>query len=381
MEDEHSSAELATLTEQHPFIWLLATFNLLLCALVVLRILRVHRKLTTAPASHAVSKDERALERLRQLWAEARLAFAPDIEADPYLSPPPEKLDALLRRYLKAEAGDADAAARRLRATAEWRRVYKCVDLHQPNMARRLFMHGTNPGATMYFGDYGLRDRTGEPVLVGRNLHCGRRKPSDLMVPCTHLRAALLVVERVACECERGASYILDVSDPTTCADMAGVLAGTRYWDADGAVDEHASIAEGRAPSPSVGPHAAHHYELKPGMPTLKEALGLMTAHYPELLFRVYFYRPAPIFQFTFAIFSRWLPASTRAKLVLVRQGDEHRHFLSAAAPGGGLDAAALPIELGGRGPSLGGDDFLARAVARYDAVAAAQRGRKRYRR
>lgn len=263
----------------------------------------------------------------------------------------------------------------------------------------------------MYFGDFGLRDRAGEPVLVGRNLQCGTRKPSDLMVPCTHLRAALLgavapapptrahhlcpiltsasrsasppafaVVERVACECERGASYILDVGDPATCSDMASVLAGKRYWDADGAIDDHASIAEGRAPSPSVGPHAAHHYDLKPGLPTLKEALGLMTAHYPELLFRVYFYRPAPLFQFTYAIFSRWLPASTRAKLVMVRQGDEHRHFLGATAPGGGLDAAVVPIELGGRGPSLGGDDFLARAVARYDASAAASNAARRKR-
>ena len=95
-----------------------------------------------------------------------------------------------------------------------------------------------------------------------------------------------------------------------------------------------------------------------------------MTAHYPALLHRVYFYRPNPLFQLTFAVFKMWLPTSTRNKLVMVRAGEEHRHFLSKAEPGGGCDPASTPHELGGTGPSLGGDAFLAKAVERYDRVA-----------
>ena len=56
----------------------------------------------------------------------------------------------------------------------------------------------------------------------------------------------------------------------------------------------------------------------------------------------------------------------------MVRAGEEHRYFLSADAPGGGCDAACTPCELGGRGPSLGGDAFLAHAVERYDRTALA---------
>ena len=97
------------------------------------------------------------------------------------------------------------------------------------------------------------------------------------------------------------------------------------------------------------------HLTLQPNMLTLKEALRLMTSYYPELLHRVYFYRPNLAFQLVFAVFSMWLPASTRAKLVMVRAGEERRHFFSKDAPGGGCDPASTPRELGGTGPSLGG--------------------------
>ena len=77
-------------------------------------------------------------------------------------------------------------------------------------------------------------------------LQVGALKPADAIVPCTHIRAAMLVIDRCACECDEGGSYILDVGPAAECADMAAVVAGERYWDADGAIDEHAAVAEVR---------------------------------------------------------------------------------------------------------------------------------------
>ena len=356
----------------------LTTWLVLVNALLLLRVFLQLRRLELAVTANAMvlrtACKQDGLGQLRSLWQEARTAFMPEIDADVYLSPPPGRLDMLLGHYLAAEKGDAEKAVSRLVATAEWRQEYRCADLHQPGMARQLFMHGSNAGAAMYFCDYGLRDRSGDPVLVGRNLQVGALKPSDRMVPCTHIRAAILVVERVACECRSGASYILDVGPPDQ-PDMAPVLAGRRYWNADGAVDAFGSIGTGRAPSPSVGPHPASHLQLQPGLPTLKEAFRIMTTHYPALLHRVYFYRPGTVFYLAYTIFSMWLPPSTRAKLVMVRRGEEHHHFLNEGAPGGGLDAACVPQELGGLGPSLGGDAFLAAAVKRYDSTSASAQG------
>lgn len=355
--------------ESTSFLSCIGLFNALVLLGVLRRLRHILAVTADSKALNTASKQDTGLGQLRSLWLEARTAFMPEIDADPYMSPPAGRLDTLLSHYLAAEKGDAEKAAGRLVATAVWRQEYRCIDLHQPGIARRLFMHGSNAGAAMYFGDYGLRDRSGEPVLVGRNLQVGALKPADRMVPCTHLRAAMLVVERVACECRHGASYILDLGPPTR-PDMAAVLAGRgRYWDADGAVDGSSSIGSGRAPSPSVGPHLAAHLQLHPGLPTLKEALRIITAHYPALLHRIYFYRPDAMFHVAYAIFSLWLPSATRAKLVMVRQGEEHRHFFSEEAPGGGLDAACAPPELGGFGPSLGGDAFLAAAVKRYDST------------
>ena len=361
--------------------WALGAVNLCLLFCVILRLRRLDRELQARVAAReeeaAATKRGHSLLELRSLWLEARRAFLPEIDADPLLTPPRDDgLDALLGRYFKAENGNVREALRRLKETAEWRRDYRCVDFHQPGMARRLFMHASNPGAAMYFADCGLRDRSGDPVLVGRNLKLDGQKDADRIVPATHIRAALLVIERVSCECRDKASYILDVGPPDL-PDMAPVLAGQRYWDADGTVDAYASIGSGVAPSPSVGPHMPAHLTLQPNMPTLKEALRLMTSYYPELLHRVYFYRPNLAFQLVFAVFSMWLPASTRAKLVMVRAGEERRHFFSKDAPGGGCDPASTPRELGGTGPSLGGDKFLARAVDRYDRLAGEVRARR----
>lgn len=135
---------------------------------------------------------------------------------------------------------------------------------------------------------------------------------------------------------------------------------GYRFWDAlDG---------EGSEECPAeVGPHLPGHPELK-GLAVLKEALRLLERHYPETLQRVYFYRPSTAFRVVFAIFRLWVPSSTRERFVLVREGQEERHFFSPVAAGGcGLDQAMAPPEIGGLGEGLDGDRFLLRACEMYD--------------
>eukprot|EP00930_Biecheleria_cincta_P046960 TRINITY_DN32483_c0_g1_i1.p1 TRINITY_DN32483_c0_g1~~TRINITY_DN32483_c0_g1_i1.p1 ORF type:complete len:423 (-),score=53.52 TRINITY_DN32483_c0_g1_i1:360-1628(-) len=309
------------------------------------------------------------LGELRKIWEEEiRPDFAPDIDRDPFLSPP--NVDTMLARFLKAELnqkGDIASTAARLRETAEWRRDYHVLDFHQKGMARKLMMHASNPGACIYFGDVGLRDLSGEPVLIGRaslmtDKRAPGRKKADNRIPCTHLRAGMFVIERVVHEAKDSISYIVDLSDFPK--DSMEKYSYTRYWDADGVVDCSEAIKQHRAPTPSVGPHLASHVTLEDGLAVLKEAIRMVTRYYPEQLKYVYFYRPGFVFRALFAIFSLWVTPVTREKFVLVNEGEEHKYFLSACDP------SHVPSELGGTGKSLEGDRFLAEAVERYDKMA-----------
>lgn len=109
------------------------------------------------------------------------------------------------------------------------------------------------------------------------------------------------------------------------------------------------------------------HPSLK-GLPVLKEALRLMERNYPETMHKIFFYRPTPAFRLIFSIFRLWVPASTRSRFVLVREGDEAKHFFTPIETGGcGLDRQKTPLEFGGRGASLDGDRFLLHACHFYD--------------
>jgi hypothetical protein len=307
---------------------------------------------------------------LRRIWlSHIRPDFAPAIDMDPVLSPP--DVNSLVKRFLVSERnqGSTDpvkTAAARLRSTAEWRRDYQCVDFHRPGMARQLLMHKTNPGACIYFGDYGLRDRKGDPVLVGRvSLMTDHKakgwKPADKMVPAPHLRAAMFILDRAAVETKSAGSYILDVG-----AFPKEDIGDSRYWDADGYVDCSHCIKQKKAPSPTVGPHLPYHESMPDGLPVLKESMRMAQTYYPGFLKRVYFYRPGLLFRSIFAIFSMWVPADTRQKFVMVKEGEEHLHFQAPDM----CAATDLPPEFGGSGTPLRGDRFMAAAVARYDANA-----------
>lgn len=357
--------------------------NLLLLALLAHRLRNLHAAALESAASRPADANSSAvsaeLAELQRMWLHGiRPKFEPQISSDPYLSPPePASQLRLLSRFLEAErAGSPKTllarSAARLEATAQFRREYACSEFHRAGSARRLLMHASNPGASVYFADIGLRDRSGEPVFVGRTSlmtdeKAPGRKSSDQMRPASHLRGALFVCDRAATQCGAGgASYILDLGAfPSTemPPDDECARRGGRYWDADGAGAE-ASVAS----PPMVGPHLPHHLAMRKPLDVLREALRLMTNHYPAMLHRVYFYRPGPAFRFVLPLIKMWVPKSTRERFVAVLPGEEHLHFLADGPRG--LRAEDVPRELGGRGASLGGDRFLLRAVERYDATA-----------
>ena len=323
--------------------------------------------------------DDAELCELRKIWLEQlRPVFLPDAAVDPFLSPP--DVNELLVRFLDAERGDRKAerrhgavqrAAARLKATAAFRAEYASADMHRRGMAQRLLMHGTNAGASVYFGDCGLRNSAGVPVLIGRvdlmtDGKAPGRKPSDEMRPAQHLRGAILVIERAAVELQRlggGAKgmYILDVGGYPH-KEMA--RHSTRYWDADGE-GWPGPNGETGGEAPCAGPILAGHHQLK-GLAVLKEALRILERHYPETMQRIFFYRPGTGFRMVFAIFRLWVPKSSRDRFVLVREGDEKR-FFAPPPHGAGLRPEDTPRELGGSGPSLDGDRFLTRALERYE--------------
>jgi membrane protein DedA with SNARE-associated domain len=323
------------------------------------------------PADEGIDTDERTaplFAELRLIWrGRLRPLFEETLREDPLFRSSASE-DALLARFLNAERRDAPRkpatwvpkAAARLEQMAIFRRDYRCRDFHTKGMARRLMMHASNPGATVYFGDMGLRAVDGGPVLVGRvSLMIEPSKPSDNMRAETHLRAGVMVAERALSELPAGVkgSYVLDVG-AFPKREMAP-HGKTRYWDADG----EASGGGG------VGPHLPGHESLT-GLSVLREAMRLMATFYPETLHKVFFYRPGVAFRLCFAVFRLWAPPATRSRFVLVREGHEDIFFTPPGQGGCGLDRETAPLEFGGRGPSLGGDRFLMRALQRYDNTA-----------
>ena len=328
------------------------------------------------------------LAALRSLWLDDSypriLASRPSIADDPFFSP--STIDGVLLRFLDAERGlgpkrksgaaVVQSAAQRLEGTAAFRAEWDCVQFHRKGEARRLMMHSTNAGGTLYFGDAGLRASDGTLVLLGRSslmldADAPLRKRSDEMLAAQHLRAGFLVIERAAADLlERGAgskgAYILDVGGYPT-AEMAQ-FQGARYWDSDGVPDE----VTGKRGSelPCAGPALPGHHELKQ-LAVLREAFRIAERFYPETLGRLIFYRPNLTFRAIFAVFRMWVAPVTRDRFKMVKQGEEAAAFFAPPEEGGlGLRPEDTPRELGGSGPSLDGDRFLLRACERYEATA-----------
>lgn len=342
--------------------------------------------------------DDRDLDELRKLWLEQiKPRFEPLASADPFLSPP--DVDNLLLRFLDAERGApgpkrqsgdevVQRTAKRLEATAAFRRDYDTISFHKPGAARTHMMHASNAGASVYFGDCGLRSPDGCPVLLGRvslmtDADAPGRLHSDTMLPAQHLRAAVFVCERSMVELMHKpnpslkagrvakAAYILDVGHYPK-VEMAA-HGHSRYWHLDGestAKPGKNGVWHGEE-LPMAGPCLAGHHALS-GLGVLKEAMRLLERFYPEGLHTVYFYRPGAAFRMLFAVFRLWARPSTRDRFVLVRPGEEDATFFAPPPKGCGLRREDTPKEFGGTSETgLDGDRFLLRACERYDATAA----------
>ena len=107
-------------------------------------------------------------------------------------------------------------------------------------------------------------------------------------------------------------------------------------------------------------PHLASHYALQSGMPCLKEAMRMLTTYYPELLECIYFYNPPWWFHPIFAVFSLWAKKDTRRKFKFVKKGAPVEQFWT-------INKGNLSRDFGGDAMSHGVDDFVERAIAKYD--------------
>lgn len=193
----------------------------------------------------------------------------------------------LLRRYLLGARLDVEAALERLRATAEWRRDWDVLAYYEPGAARQLFDEASNPGAEMYFADALGTDREGRPYVAGRL----RFANSENMHPWRHLRAGVLVFERLATKVAaagRGpASYILDIGD---VGGVAGTVSGTgglgRAYDE--AKNPHYAAGEGTRGAPSAA-MVEEFGSLDNGFAVLKAAIQILNKHYPGIIGQVYY--------------------------------------------------------------------------------------------
>lgn len=124
---------------------------------------------------------------------------------------------------------------------------------------------------------------------------------------------------------------------------------------------------------PGVLPHLKHHSTIDPGLPVLREALRQLTEYYPDFMERVYFVRPPLSFRVFMKVFSLMVDRETAEKFVVVPAGYESTLLEK-------IDAEELPKEFGGKGPSLGRDDFLQMALSRYEAESDKSQVKKRRR-
>ncbi|GMH70925.1 hypothetical protein TrST_g2373 [Triparma strigata] len=162
------------------------------------------------------------------------------------------------------------------------------------------------------------------------------------------------------------ASYILDLTDlpPDAQATHSGTGFGDRI-KAQHKKNKKTFKPVNKIPckpGEHVGakPHLASHYALQSGMPCLKEAMRMLTTYYPELLECIYFYNPPWWFHPIFAVFSLWAKKDTRRKFKFVKKGAPVEQFWT-------INKGNLSRDFGGDAMSHGVDDFVERAIAKYD--------------
>lgn len=316
----------------------------------------------------AAEVDQWALKALKEklpaLLEEGR-ANGHDVDADPYL-----QLDQthLCRRYLIATDSNVAEAAERIKATIAFRRDWRVLDYHRPGVAQQLFSDVTNPGAEMYFGPSGHVDRLGRPYAVGRVYYAN----SCNMHPWRHLRAGLMVIERMAVDvlrrgCGYG-SYILDIGEVPSPGTVSGTGGGGGHKPQEAGNPYYKRGAGREAPACLLRQFG----EPGGGMAVLRVALTVANLYYPELISRVVVLNSNWLFGAAFRVFSLWVHRRTREKFVFVGGGWTNppvRKLLEWYAP------EELPAEWGGTGWRLDGDAFIAAGVKALDTDPALPQG------
>lgn len=222
------------------------------------------------------------------------------------------------------------------------------------------------------------------------------------IVPANHLRAVMFAFERLASSLKLRANggvtracYVLDCGmDKSSAPDLYNdVDSRPRLWSRFGSLaidglsmngwkDPYEKIQKQKAKKekrkkktdvndvnvaprtrtiPGVLPHLEHHQTIGQGLPVLREALRQLTEYYPGLMEKVYFIHAPFSFRAFMKVFSLMVDAETANKFVVVPKGKE-REVLGQV-----FHDYELPVEFGGKGPSLGRDDFLAHAMNRYE--------------
>ncbi|CAJ1428676.1 unnamed protein product [Effrenium voratum] len=313
---------------------------------------------SSADRQELLAELERNWQTLHQRLQEG---IYPAVVDDPYFIVDPK---GLLRRYLVAARFDVREAIIRLEATAKWRQEWNVLDYYRTGAAAELFSEEANPGAEMYFADSLLVDKEGRPYAAGRLKFAN----PENMHPWHHLRAGVMVFElmatKVAALGKGPASYILDISPPKQQGNVSGTAGLERNYNE--ARNPYYSRGAGKeAPSEAILEELG---SLDNGFAVLKAAITILNQHYPGIVGRVFYLNSDMLFWGAFKIFSRWISDRGSIDFKFLGPNGWREEPLSRLLDH--FDQSQLPAEWGGTGPSLNGDEFLARAIDRYESEA-----------
>lgn len=286
----------------------------------------------------------------------------PEIVDDPYFN---VNVKGLLQRYLIASKYDIREALIGLERTAKWRKEWDVLDYYRTGAAAELFSEDSNPGAEMYFSDSLLLDKEGRPYAAGRLKFAN----PENMHPWHHLRAGVLVFElmatKVAALGKGPGSYILDIGAVEQQGNVSGTAGQQKVYN-EGRNPYYTSGAGTKdAPSQEILEELG---SLDNGFAVLKAAITILNRHYPGIVGRVFYLNSDMVFWGAFKIFSRWI--SDRGSIDFQFLGPAQWREDPVSKLLEYYDSDQLFEEWGGSGPKLNGDEFMQRAIERYESEA-----------
>ena len=107
---------------------------------------------------------------------------------------------------------------------------------------------------------------------------------------------------------------------------------------------------------------------LDNGFAVLKAAITILNRHYPGIVGRVFYLNSDMVFWGAFKIFSRWI--SDRGSIDFQFLGPAQWREDPVSKLLEYYDSDQLFEEWGGSGPKLNGDEFMQRAIERYESEA-----------